>query len=262
MNQMNLKITILNDNSAGGQCSARHGLSFLIEAGRTFLFDTGPSDIIFENARILGIGLEKVETIVLSHAHYDHTGGLKYFSGQEVIAHPRVFAGHFRKDASYIGMPLSFEEARERFTLRLSREPLWLSDTVVFLGEIPRVNNFEAQTSPFLDEAGNEDFIPDDSGVAIKTNEGLVVISGCAHAGICNTVEQAVKVTGESRISAVMGGFHLNEDDEITSKTIEWLKAKQVKKVMPSHCTELPALAAFYREWPFRQIKSGQVLLF
>ncbi|NQU86389.1 MAG: MBL fold metallo-hydrolase [Mariniphaga sp.] len=258
-----MKITILDDNTAGNECKAEHGLSYLIESDLSFLFDTGPSDVIFRNAEKLGLNLKEIKTIVLSHRHYDHSNGLLHFNGQKLIFHPAIFDKNYRKkDGSYIGMYLTRKEVEARFDIIESREPLFLSKNVVFLGEIPRRNNFEAETTGFVDKTGDDDFILDDTGVAIKTENGLVIISGCAHSGICNIVEHALEVTGEKKIHAVLGGFHLKDNGNQTQKTIEYFKSKQIKNVIPSHCTELPALAAFYKEWPFRQIKSGQVLQF
>ena len=258
-----MKLTVLNDNTSGALCSAEHGLSILIESDITFLFDTGPSDVICRNARILGIDLNKIETIVLSHGHRDHSNGLMYLGGQKLICHPGAFNKHFRKkDGDFNGMPLSREEAEKKFRVACSAEPVYLSENIIFLGEIPRVNNFESKTTGFMDEFGNDDFMPDDSGIVIKTEKGLLIISGCAHSGICNIVEHAVRVTNENRVHVVMGGFHLKEDNKQTKQTIEYLKKIKVEKVIPSHCTEFPALLAFYKEWPFTQIKSGQILYF
>lgn len=258
-----MKITVLNENCAGSCFSAEHGLSYLIESEITFLFDTGPSDIILKNARKAGIDINLIDTIVLSHRHYDHSNGLKYLNGQRLICHPAVFNKNFRKrDNSYIGMPISKKEAEGKFDLTESASPLQLSENTFFLGEIPKVNNFEAQSTVFIDENGNDDFIPDDSGVVIKTSKGLVVISGCAHSGICNMVEHSINIAGDENVHAVIGGFHLKDNGEQTLKTVEFLRSKNVDKVIPSHCTELPAQAEFYKVWPFRQIKTGQVINF
>ncbi|MBN1820457.1 MAG: MBL fold metallo-hydrolase, partial [Prolixibacteraceae bacterium] len=177
-----MKITILNDNCPGSGFAAEHGLSYLIESEITYLFDTGPSDIIVENAQKANIDLGSVNTIVLSHRHYDHSNGLQYLNGQKLICHPAVFKKNFRKkENSYIGMPFTKEVVKERFELVESTEPVQLSENVYFLGEIPRLNDFEAKTTSFINERGNDDFMLDDSGVAIKSDKGLIIVSGCAH---------------------------------------------------------------------------------
>ncbi len=257
-----MKITILNDNIAGRWYGAEHGLSFLVEAGITFLFDVGPSDIIIRNANILGIDLGQIKTIVLSHAHNDHTGGLKFLKGQQLVCHPGVFDGHFRKDGTSNGIPFSLNEAMDRFDLKASQKPLWLSEDVAFLGEIPRNNNFESKETPFVNGQGEEDFILDDSAMAVVTSKGLVIIAGCSHAGICNTVDYAREVTGIIKIEAIVGGLHLGNNNGVTKKTIEYLSSIGVGKVIPSHCTSFEAQTEFYKLWALPPLKTGQVLEF
>ncbi len=131
-----------------------------------------------------------------------------------------------------------------------------------YLGEIPRLNNFEAQTTSFVDESGNDDFIPDDSALAVVINDYIIVITGCSHSGICNICEHAKNVTGKNRIKTVIGGFHLKENNIQTQKTIEYFKLNRVKQLLPSHCTELPALAEFYREFKIGSVKTGMIFSF
>lgn len=256
-----MKITILNDNVAGRRCRAEHGLSYLIEADRTVLFDTGSSDLIEWNAQILGIDLQKIETIVLSHGHDDHTGGLMLFHGQRLICHPYTFLKRTRKsNHTHLGIRWPEQEIRNRFDLNTSREPVRLSEQLFFLGEIPRLTDFESLTTVFAKEDGTDDFVMDDSGLAIITPKGLVVVSGCAHSGICNLTAQAMKVTGIEKVHMVIGGFHLQNDNQITQKTIEWLLSNNVEQVIPSHCTSFEAQAAIFRSFHFLQVKSGQVI--
>lgn len=258
-----IKITYLNDNLPGRKCGAEHGLSCLVEADVQFLFDTGPSGIILRNAQILGVDLDTVPLIVLSHGHYDHTGGLPFLGGKELVCHPEVFSSkHRESDGSWIGLPLSNDEIRKMFRITLTRTPLWLSDNVIFLGEIPRTTDFESTTTPFVDSTGSPDFMPDDSAVALLTASGLVVLSGCAHSGIVNIVNYAMEVTGDKRVRAVLGGFHLKEDNEITQRTIEALKEIGVEEVYPSHCTSPVAREAFRRSWENEDITSGSVVCF
>jgi 7,8-dihydropterin-6-yl-methyl-4-(beta-D-ribofuranosyl)aminobenzene 5'-phosphate synthase len=102
----------------------------------------------------------------------------------------------------------------------------------------------------------------DDSGLAIVTSKGLVVVSGCAHSGICNMVLQATKVTGIEKIYAVIGGFHLQNDDITTKMTIDWMKSMQVEQIIPSHCTSFSAQTAIYKSFPFMPVKSGNIIEF
>lgn len=256
-----MRITVLNDNQADGPFFSEPGLSYLVESGKTFLFDTGPSDVICRNAALLNINLNLIKTIVVSHGHYDHANGLEHLNGQELICHPDVFNKHFRKNGgSFNGMSLSREEAEAKFNIICTKEPYYLSENVAFLGEIPRVNDFEARTTGFQDEAGNDDFIPDDSGVAIKTENGLVILSGCAHSGICNMVSHAINCMNEKKVFAVIGGFHLKELNDQVRRTIGFLRSLNVEKIIPAHCTEVPALDAFNKVWPFDRVRSGQVM--
>lgn len=256
-----IKITVINDNLPGEVCGSQHGLCFLIEADIRFLFDTGPSDIILGNASKLRVSLDEIPLIVISHGHYDHTGGLPFLIGKQLICHPGALEPKYRKsDGSWNGIPLTASEIRDKFSVTETRDPLWLSPAVVFLGEIPRLNDFESISTAFMTSDGHDDFIPDDSGVAIVTRDGLVIISGCAHAGICNIVQHARKVTGTEKVYAVIGGFHLKEDNGVTRKTIQCLEQIKVRHVYPSHCTTMEARRAFADKWESPIISSGTVI--
>jgi 7,8-dihydropterin-6-yl-methyl-4-(beta-D-ribofuranosyl)aminobenzene 5'-phosphate synthase len=257
----NLKLTVLNDNIAGRWCRAEHGLSFLIDANRTVLFDTSSSDLISHNAQILNIDLKQIDTIVLSHGHDDHTGGLMLFEGQQLICHPDTLLKRYRKsNHTELGIKWTDNEIRSRFNLLLSREPIQLSKQIFFLGEIPRLTEFESKKTAFQKADGTDDFVMDDSGLAIITSKGLVVISGCAHSGICNMTAHAMKVTGIEKVHLVIGGFHLQNDDTVTQKTIDWMKSMNVEQVVPSHCTSFSAQAAIFKTYPFSQVKSGNTI--
>ena len=179
------------------------------------------------------------------------------------ITHPNAFIKRTRKNGSLnIGLALDKETIEKRFKLITSAKPYKISESILFLGEIPRTNNFESQSTNFADENGAADFVPDDSALAIVQDKSLIIISGCAHSGICNICEYAKKVTGISKISVVIGGFHLKHIDEQTRQTIAYFKNEQIADIIPSHCTELPALSAFYTEFIIDQLKTGQVLSF
>jgi 7,8-dihydropterin-6-yl-methyl-4-(beta-D-ribofuranosyl)aminobenzene 5'-phosphate synthase len=258
-----LKVTILNDNAPGRNCLAEYGLSFLVEADKKILFDTGATDVYLQNADRLGISLNDIDSIVLSHGHWDHGNGLKYISDKQLICHPEVFSKRYnKKENRYIGLNQTRTEIDARFKVATYREPYQISPQIFFLGEIPRNNNFEAKSTYFYFEGGEEDFVPDDSGLAVITASGLVVISGCAHAGICNTIEHAKKITGISSVSAVIGGFHLRTNNEQTRKTIEYFKASGIKDIYPTHCTGLPALTQFYNAFEIYQALTGDYFNF
>ncbi len=256
-----MKLSILADNTASGSFLAEHGLSYFIEYDKKILFDTGHSDVFVKNAEALSIDLDDADYIVLSHGHWDHGNGLKYLRRKPLICHPSAFDKKYRLDGrTYNGIELSYDEAVKLFELGVSREPVELSENIVFLGEIPRTTPFESKETPFVDEHGAPDFIRDDSALAAVDDGELVIITGCSHSGICNIIEYAKKVTGIQDVRTVIGGLHLKDDGEQTRETIKYLKKTGVKYVCPSHCTELPALAALYNEFKIKQVKTGMVL--
>lgn len=243
---------------------SEHGLSFLIEVDQEMiLFDTGASDVFKRNAARMGIDLDKVDRIVLSHGHWDHGNGLEYLEGKPLICHPACFAKRYRKSGrEYLGLPFSREEAADRFDLETKRHPIRLLDHLWFLGEVPRKNDFEALATKYMLEDGTEDFIMDDSGLAVDTAKGLVVISGCAHSGISNMIEHARRVTGISKVAAVIGGIHLRAANKQTRFTIEYLKSLEGIRVIPSHCTFDPALDLFHKAFGDSEVLAGACLSF
>lgn len=260
-----MKVNILTENTAGGKFLAEHGLSYLIEIdGEQILFDTGHSDVFLKNAKLLGIDIHKnVNKVVLSHGHWDHGDGLPFIKDKTLITHPSSFISRFRKtDHSPVGLSNSKQEIEKQFELQESTIPVRVTQNLLFLGEIPRLNNFESQTTPFELEDGSDDFIIDDSAlVAIDENE-LTIITGCSHSGICNICEHAKTVTGISKIKTVMGGFHLKKQNKQTQLTLDYFHKNAVEVVLPSHCTDLPALSLFYNEFQIKQVKTGMVFEF
>jgi 7,8-dihydropterin-6-yl-methyl-4-(beta-D-ribofuranosyl)aminobenzene 5'-phosphate synthase len=260
-----MKVKVLTDNTAGYLFLAEHGLSFYIEfKDRAFLLDAGSTDVFLKNAEKLQLNLQqKVGAVFLSHGHGDHGNGLKYLKNKTLVAHPDVFMSRFHKgDDEQVGLALSQEEIESNYQLIVSREPYRIYEDVIFLGEIPRKNNFESKSTPFVDASGNPDFVPDDSAVCFVENDSIVILTGCSHAGICNIIDYAIEVTGISKIKAVMGGFHLLNNDIKTEKTIEYLKQMNIQHVIPSHCTALPALLAFSAVFKPIQVKTGMTFEF
>jgi 7,8-dihydropterin-6-yl-methyl-4-(beta-D-ribofuranosyl)aminobenzene 5'-phosphate synthase len=212
--------TTLTDNNFSGEA----GLSFLIEtAGKKCLFDTGLSGQFLTNAEKMGMSLRDLDYLVLSHGHIDHTGGLdtlaRHLAGTapeassprvpHLIAHPRCFWPK-EKDGTKNGSAVSEEEICRQFPTSLSAKPVWLTDDLVFLGEIPRRFAFE-QADPATrkihlpDGTLEPDTLADDSALAFRSAEGLVIITGCSHAGICNITEYAREVCGERRVAGIIG---------------------------------------------------------
>jgi 7,8-dihydropterin-6-yl-methyl-4-(beta-D-ribofuranosyl)aminobenzene 5'-phosphate synthase len=188
---------------------------------------------------------------------------LEYSPGTKLVCHKQCFTRRFSKTKNiYVGLNKTREELSGKFEIITSEKPFKLSNQVTFLGEIPRLNDFEAKTTDFIDEFGTDDFIPDDSAIAINTEKGLVIISGCAHAGICNTISYAKEITNTPAVIAVFGGFHLKTSGAATHKTIEYFKNSGIEKAYPSHCTSLPALSEFYKTFKLPQVLTGNYYYF
>jgi len=262
---MSLQITTLSENTAGlGGLMAEWGLSILVESEETnILFDTGQSLSASHNAEIMGIDLSRIDKIVLSHGHFDHTGGLKQAllcigKEIEIIAHPDIWAAkysrHQGREVRYIGIPFhrqTLESLGAKFSL--SREPVRLSDNIMTSGEIPMTTEYEI-IEPHLQVKEGRRFKPDklldDQALIITTGAGLVVILGCAHHGVINTLYHAQKLTGVEAIYAVFGGCHLiSATEERIWLTIAALKELGVQLLGLSHCTGLAASAIMAREF-------------
>lgn len=254
---MKVTLTTLSENTVSGPgFMAEWGLSILIQVGRLkVLFDTGGSGVAVHNARRLGIDLSKVDEIVLSHGHQDHTGGLRQVlevtGDKRVVGHPAIWGAKYtrRSDGNkhiYIGIPYvrrQLEDLGARF--HLIKEPLHLSEEVLTSGEVPMETGYEVVEENLFVEKGNAlspDPLIDDLSVFIKTPHGLVVVLGCAHRGIVNTLRHAQEITGEERIHTVLGGTHLvHASRERVESTARDLKGMAVKRIGVSHCTGFEA---------------------
>jgi len=263
---MTIKIITLSENTAPSKgILAEWGLSILIETEDiTILFDCGQSISAVRNASTLGIDLSKVDTIVLSHGHYDHTGGLRDVLNVvrkeiPVIAHPDIWQSKYVKRRAetchrYIGIPFNKEELEDLgASFNLSMEPVPITEKIATTGEIEMNSSFEqVDTELFIREG--EDFLHDplrdDLGVVIKTDSGLIVLTGCAHRGIINTIHQAQKIMNTKRINTLIGGTHLlHASEEQIAFTKTELKKMGINRLGVSHCTGFCAEALFWREF-------------
>jgi 7,8-dihydropterin-6-yl-methyl-4-(beta-D-ribofuranosyl)aminobenzene 5'-phosphate synthase len=254
-----MKISVLTDNHPGSYTQAEHGLSYLIEYdGKRLLFDSGQSDLFIRNAEIMNLSLTNLDKIILSHGHFDHGNGLDHLNGYNLLCHPGCFVKRYRKaDHSYIGLKNNKSEIERKFRLETSPEPYKITDRIIFLGEIPRLTVFESKNTSFIFEDGTPDYVLDDSAIALVLPEGLFVVTGCGHAGVVNTLEHAKRVTGINELYGIMGGFHLKDINKQTRETIRYLSKEKLKHILPSHCTDLPALAAFYKNFGNALVKTG-----
>jgi 7,8-dihydropterin-6-yl-methyl-4-(beta-D-ribofuranosyl)aminobenzene 5'-phosphate synthase len=234
---------------------AEWGLSILVETkGLKILVDTGASSTVPYNVRTLSVDLSSINKIVLSHGHFDHTGGLKGVLLQagrkiEVIAHPDVFGNkHTRvgQTERYIGMPYNRKELESAgASFKLSKEPVWITDNIVTTGEIPMSTEYETIEPHFFvktDTGTVPDTFTDDQALIIKIEMGLIVILGCAHRGMINTLRHAQKITGVEEINTVIGGTHLLQvSEERTLMTAAALQEMGVQRMGVSHCTGMKA---------------------
>lgn len=259
-----IKLTVLH-NETENFIEELSGFSVLIEAfGLRIIFDTSLKDQIRVNAKKAEKALSNIDYVVLSHGHPDHTEGLKYLDYSEIrnlVAHPNCFEKKWDyKDGGFCGCPTPLKFLQEKTNVILSKKPYWLlEERMVFLGEVPRKNDFESKIPEDKTGKNDKDFVTDDSALAIKTDKGLIIISGCSHSGICNIIEYAEKLT-DTKACAVLGGFHLLEKD-LTDKTIDYFEKKDIPKIYPSHCLNSYAFAEFKKIGGMR-IKTLQELTF
>jgi 7,8-dihydropterin-6-yl-methyl-4-(beta-D-ribofuranosyl)aminobenzene 5'-phosphate synthase len=239
---------------------AEHGFSMLIRVqcrrkSVSILFDTGVSaDGVVENAKRMGLDLSEVEYVVLSHGHYDHFGGLVSAlktinkANLSLIVHEDMFKT--RGTANSNGTIRTYPEfpTREQLSsaqLINTKQPYLIGDGMILVtGEIPRQTSFEKgflQHRTLIDEIWQPDpLILDDRAVVLNVKgKGLVIISGCAHAGIINTISYAQRTSGIMSTCAVMGGFHLagKENENRIDQTVKELGRISPKLIVPSHCT-------------------------
>jgi 7,8-dihydropterin-6-yl-methyl-4-(beta-D-ribofuranosyl)aminobenzene 5'-phosphate synthase len=252
---------------------AEHGLSCLLKVyvgseEHVVLMDAGVSaPCLFHNVDILKVDLSKLESVVLSHGHFDHFGGLLGFlnSAQEgisLVLHPDAF---LRRRLNIpiverpVKMPVLDEKALKETgaVLHKTKEASTLaSDLILVSGEVERVSDFEKGfpwAEAKIDDNWVVDPFHDDQGIAVKVKgKGLVVIGGCSHAGIINTVKHAQKVAQTDAVHAVLGGFHLTGPifEPIIGPTIEEMKKIGPDFVVPMHCTGWKAINQFAEEMP------------
>ncbi|MDK2372190.1 MAG: MBL fold metallo-hydrolase [Candidatus Korarchaeota archaeon] len=276
-----IRVTALIDNTTHyeGPILAENGISLLLETPEldsTVLIDTGiTGEALLNNAEVMGIDLSKVRYIFLTHNHYDHTGGLlklltRVNSNPLIIAHPEVFSPKYAilpslglNELTYTGPPYSLGELKRHAEVILSRDPVPIAKDIMTTGEISRKNDFEIVRGFYKVEEGRfvVDELPDDQALVVRMEDGLVILLGCGHSGVVNTVERAISLTGEDRIKAIIGGFHLiDASEERIERTVEALREYNPEILAPMHCTGFRAKSKLASQLggSFRELYAGE----
>jgi len=273
-----MKLTILVDNNTfiDRYFFGEPAVSYFIEdEDKRILFDVGYSDIFIKNAQKMKTDLLNLDFLVISHGHLDHTGGLEPLiklhteailekldvKKPTVIAHPEAFLTKIVAGLPETGSLISEEKLSRHYKMKLSKVPVWLTNKIIFLGEIERKNDFEGK-SPFgkIIKPGSieDDFLWDDSALVYKSEKGLVIITGCSHSGICNIIEYAKKVCKDDRIIDVIGGFHLlNPSKKQMQGTLDYLRNLNLKNMYACHCTDLDSKIALSKIVKIEEVGVG-----
>jgi 7,8-dihydropterin-6-yl-methyl-4-(beta-D-ribofuranosyl)aminobenzene 5'-phosphate synthase len=260
---MIVRITTLSENTAQLGFLGEWGLSILVETETAkVLLDTGLSISAVYNADLIGIDLSTIDTIVLSHAHGDHTGGLRDVLRRvrkqvQVIAHPDIWIPKYvvyGEMSRYAGIPYAREDLESLgASFNLTKKPFEISGDIMTTGEIEMTTDYETiDDRLFVKRANNmvPDPLADDLAIVVRTTEGLILITGCAHRGIVNTVRQVQKLTRGEYIHTIIGGTHLMvASPERIEKTANELKGLGLQRLGVSHCTGFSASAALAKEF-------------
>ncbi|GAA4499896.1 MBL fold metallo-hydrolase [Pseudaeromonas paramecii] len=265
-----LTLQVLCNNQAHPGLQAEHGWSCWLDDGQSpLLFDAGAGIGLQSNAARLGVDLQRCQHLLLSHGHWDHSGGLASLpdallsrvQGHPDCLRPRV-SRHVGKPVRQIGMPADLA-SRLGPLAHWGAEPLRFSDSMGSSGVIARPHTIEDSGGPFFwDEAGEApDPIPDDQALWLATPAGLVVVLGCCHAGLVNTVQHLLSLTGLPRLAGVIGGLHLlHASQERLAFTRRWLGHWAPDFLCLGHCSGdpvIPYLAAALPTTQVRPIQAG-----
>jgi len=260
---MAVRITTLSENTAQLGFLGEWGLSILVETETAkVLLDTGLSTSAVHNADLMGIDFSTIDAIVLSHAHGDHTGGLRDVLRRmrkqvQVIAHPDIWIPKYvvyGEISRYAGISYMKEDLESLgASFNLTKKPFKISDDIMTTGEIEMTTGYETIDDRLCLKKGNKmipDPLADDLALIVKTGEGLVLITGCAHRGIINTVRHVQKLTQGEYIHTIIGGTHLMvASPERIEKTASELKELGLQRLGVSHCTGFNASAALAKEF-------------
>ncbi len=247
-----MKITVLADNNSiiDHYYLAEPAFCLFVEEGdHRILFDTGYSDVFRTNGEKMGIDFNTIDTIVISHGHNDHTGGLAYMQDlkQEIrlFAHPEA-SQNKEYEGMNISMPVRFDQLNDNFSLCLSDKPVQITEKLIFLGEIER--NWQ-KIEPL-----ENDELHDDTAVVYKDDDGIFIITGCSHSGIINICEYSKKITGISHIKGIIGGFHMLDNEKLNREVSAYFANEDIEVIYPCHCTDLKAKIALSQVVPVKEV--------
>jgi 7,8-dihydropterin-6-yl-methyl-4-(beta-D-ribofuranosyl)aminobenzene 5'-phosphate synthase len=274
-----ITITTLINDEATDNIQSEHGLSLWLEYGdKHVLFDTGQTDMILRNAELLGIHLDSTDAIVISHGHYDHTGGLKAVLDiapkAKIYLHPEALGPKYSqkdKQVKKIGMPDSAKEVicdlAGKGRIVWTEIPTEIIPGLFVTSRIPRNTDFEDSGGKFFIHPCCQtiDELLDDQAIFFETKQGLVVLLGCAHAGVVNTLNYVTKLIQQSHIHAVIGGMHLmNANLKRIENTIETFGKYDVQIIVPLHCTGKEAAEKIQKASgdKYRPLKAGAKIVF
>ncbi len=264
-----MKITIVVENRTNDyRCWGEHGLSLYVDTGqKKILFDTGASSLVVKNSRFLGIALETVDAVVISHGHYDHGGGIQAFCEKNpqapVYVHKKAFGNNFGTEHGEIeeedcGLALPNPDILAQ--CYETDDPVWLDENIVVSGTIPKeYGSFSSETFYRKDGDGfQEDPMDHEQFLAIHTDQGIVLFSGCSHKGVEPAMGYVKKLMPDTPIHAVFAGLHLmGATEQRIEEVCQAFEREGVKEVIPLHCTGATAACAIKNRLGQRCILGG-----